>query len=978
MKRLGLNGVSKVAMLTCLAWPCGALAQAEPAKAPEPLEAQQPAGARATAEEIVVTGSRLATGFSMPTPVTAVTADEMQNVAPTTIAEALQQIPSLSGTQVTSSSGRGSGTSQTNGQSLLNLRNLGSYRTLVLLNGSRLGPTNVVGSVDINMIPKELVRKVDIVTGGASASYGSDAVAGVANFILDTQFEGLRLNASKGITTYGDNPSTSVSGAFGFAVGDNFRFVGSADYYKSSGIGYRLTGRKWLDYPEVGYANPIAGSTPTTITPENVRVNNATYGGYINSIAGCPAGAGGDACRALAGMQFVEGGALAPTDHGDPATAGSAFTSGGDGPLAINGISPDTERESFFGHAEFDLAPATTVWAEAMYSRSYTYNSAQPPRQNGNTAFTIYEGNPYLPAEVAAILAATPGTQTFKLSRYDIDWPSTDVRGITKVARGALGIKGGIGNSWSYDANVAYQHAHQDLDIYNTIERNKYAAADAVLDGNGNIVCRSTLLGYDPGCVPINLFGYDTASSASTDYMMAWNTADITLNQTSGEANVRGDLPFGFGAGDLSAAFGVAGRRLTAERVVDEYSDINIDFTGIRGYPTSLQGRYGGYQFYNPSDLSGKVTIYEAYGELGIPILKDKPFFDSLDLTLAGRYTHYSQSGWEPTWKIGLNWSPTSSLRLRANYSQDSRAPSVIDLFNRAQAAQANSNVPWSGASTIYRTDGQTISVGNPNLSPEKARTLTVGAVFQPDFLPGFQASLDYYRIKISGSILSPGAQNIIDACYTGNDAYCALITVDGVQGSPAVLDGANASSYTIVINPLYNLGSELNSGLDGEIDYRTAIGNDSLRIHLSGNYALDIRNPAGCVPGENEVGSLTLNCPYPRARGNLGITYETGAFTFFVQERFISSGVRDKSYVEGVTIDDNHVPAVFYTDFNLTAKMGEAFGMAGEFFFNVSNVFNRYPPNTTAVVRSWIEPSNPGLYDLLGRRFTAGVRIAM
>jgi iron complex outermembrane receptor protein len=972
MKQSWMVGISATACVAALALSGGAVAQEAPAAA----EAGNGAGPES---DIIVTGSRLATGFSMPTPVTAISADDLAKTAPTTVAESLQQLPQLSGTQVSSSSGRGSGNSQNNGQSNLNLRGMGIARTLVLFNGSRLGPTNVVGSVDVNVIPKDLIKKIDVVTGGASASYGSDAVAGVVNFVLDTGFKGLKLNAAKGVTTYGDNPSTSLSAAFGGGLGDRARIVGSADYFKSTGIPYGLNGRGWMDHPTAGYPNPVAGGVATIMAPD-VRVSNASYGGLITSVAGCPTGTTGDACRALVGKEFVGNGVLQPFQYGT--NVGSAFMSGGNGPIATNGISPDEERYSFFGHAELDVADTHTLWVEGLYAHSFTYTSAQPSRVNGATAFAIQENNAYLPSSVSSVLGAIPGSQTFRLARYGIDWPTTDVRGITNVWRGAVGLKGSLGGGWSYDMLGAYQHSHQDLDIYNTIENRKYAAVDAVLDTKtGNIVCNVTLTNPTlyPGCVPINVFGNNVSNKAATDWMMAWNTADIDLNQTSGEANVRGSLGFGLPAGNISAAFGGAARKLTAKRTVDAISALNIDGTGIRGFPTSLQGRYGSYAFYNPSPLSGAVSVYEFYGELGLPLVADKPLMEDLSATVAGRFTHYSTSGWEPTWKVGLNWTVSPAIRLRATYSQDSRAPTILELFNSAQVTTLNSVAPFSTAPVQYKLGGQAITVGNPALETERAKTLTVGAVIAPPFMPGLQLSVDYYRINVKGSIDTPGSQRLIDDCHSGNLDYCKLIVYNNAPVTPAILDTLRADAPLTVTVPMLNFGNAINSGIDAELLYRTRLGSGDLRLRATGTLLLDVRDPGGCLGGgRNEVGSHALNCSYPRLRGNVSANYTTGPFSLFVQERYIQGGVADGSQIEGVTITNNTVPNVWYTDVNLSAKVGPALGGDAEIYFNITNLFNQAPPATTVAVRSWVEATNPALYDLLGRRFVVGVRFKM
>lgn len=969
-----------------------------PASAPE--AAAEPT---ASAADIIVTGSRLASGFSMPTPVTIVAATDLQKAAQGSIAESLRQIPALSTSVLGTNSGTGSGTSQTNGQSLLNLRGLGPNRTLVLLDGARIGPTNVLSSVDINILPQQLIKRVDVVTGGASASYGSDAVSGVVNFVLDTKFEGVKLEASAGETTRGDADNWHLLAAVGHSFGDSARIIASADIYRMDGIPYGKTGRKWMDEPMGQWPNPVPGATPTSLTLEGARSATAGYGGTISAISGCPAGATGATCRGLAGQQFLQGGTLAPFNPG--ANAGSQFGVGGDGAIVTNGLSPQIKRESFFAHGEVDVTPDVTLWAQGTYARNYTRNEAQIPVQNLQVPFRIFEDNAYLPAGVASVLAATPGTQSFTLSRYDADMDKIVVLGVSKVLRGAAGLKGSLGGNWSFDSTAAYQHTTQDLNIYNTIQRNLYAASDAVRNpATGEIVCRSTYFtangtfvpggtGQDVGCVPLNLFGPNSVSQEASDYSMGWNTAHITLNQVSAEVNLRGDLGEGLslGAGPISIATGAGYRRLTARREVDDLSAINIDFTGLRvcsptstpacsttvtSYPAGLQGRYGGYQYYNPSPLSGRVTIYEFYGELGIPLLKDKPFFQSLDATVAGRYTHYSQSGWEPTWKFGLNWTVNSDVRLRATYSADSRAPSVLELFNTASVSQGRNRTPCVDCAGSIVSGGQNISIGNPNLSPEKARTLTAGVVLTPSFVPGLQLSTDYYEIKLKDSIIALGSQNLIDMCYRGEQVACQQITVNG--NPITTTQGITANDFVVVYDQLLNYAHEFTSGIDFEAAYRRPVGKGNLSLSFNGNLLLKAKLRTGCasVAGTDLVGYIascgTTFGAFPRFKGRFSVNYDIGKFGIYVQERFISGGKKDPTLTEGVDITQNDVPATWYTDLNLSYRPAEPV----EIFLQITNLLDQDPRNTLLRSRSWIEPSDLTLYDALGRRFVAGVRL--
>lgn len=1008
-------GVSALACVAALAFPSTSWAQDRTEQAGGDVANGQlpPDSTEASSEDdsssIVVTGSRLATGFAMPTPITVLSSEELRLASASSLAESLRQVPALSNSSLSTNSGSGSAIGQTNGQSLLNLRGLGATRTLVLLDGYRIGVTNVVNSVDSNIIPQNLIRQVDVVTGGASASYGSDAVSGVVNFILDTRFEGLKLEGSVGITSRGDAENWSISGAFGHQFSDSVRLIASAEIYRLQGIPYGETDREWYDQAVGQWPNPVTGAVPSSLTLPGVRASTAGYGGTISAVSGCPSGIAGDACRALAGQQFAAGGALAPFNRGQ--FAGQQFSVGGDGAIVTNGLTPDIERESVFAHLEVDVLPDVTLWVQGIGARNWTWNEAQIPVANLTTPFRIFEGNPLLPSGVASVLGGVSGTQSFTLSRYSLDMDPVTVKGRTRVMRGSAGIKGSLDERWSFDGALAFQDTRQDLDIYNTIQRNLYAASDVVRHPTTGLpVCYSQFYtpsgtfvpagtGLDAGCVPLDLFGPDRVSQAASDYVMDWNTADISLRQTSADFNIRGALGenLAFTSEPISLALGGGYRRLTANREVDALSDINIDFTGLRvcnatstpncsgtqtSYPTSLQGRYGSYQYYNPSPLSGQVSVYEFYGELGVPLVEDAPLFQSLAATFAGRLTHYSQSGWEPMWKLGLNWTLDDNVRFRTTYSADTRAPSVLELFDTATVSQGRNRVPCSTCASNIVSAGQNIAQGNPNLSPEKARTLTAGIVLSTEFLPGFQASVDFYRIRLKDSIVRLGPQVIVDLCAEGDQNFCSQIEVNGNPVTST--SGIGASDFVVVFDRSLNFARETTSGLDFEAAYSGALGAGDLSVRLTSNYALQAKVAGGCssVRGTNLVGHIAscgnTNGAFPRVRARLGVNYDIGAFGIYLQERYISGGKKDPDLVEGIDVSENDVPATFYTDLNLSYQLGQVLGGESEVYLQVTNLLDQDPRPTLIRSRSWIEPSDLNLYDALGRRFLLGVRFTM
>ena len=954
-------------------------------------------------EEVVITGSRLATGFDTPTPVTMVEAGDLVAAVPNNMGEALAQLPSLAGSIQNTTSGQGSANSQTNGQNLLNLRNLGPERTLVLMNGQRMGVTNVVGAVDINIIPQSLVRRVDVVTGGASASYGSDAVSGVVNFVLDTEFEGVKLDVNYGQTAYSDAQNGKVSAAFGTKLGDRGRMIAGLEYYKLNGIVWgEDTGRDWHTNPTMSVATGGANGLPPWLMIPDVRSRFGSFGGTITAVRTptTPGGAqncGAAACAGLIRQEFLPGGAIQPLANGANVFGNNAYVTGGGGSIANQAFVPrDVERYGAFLHGEFDVNDSVTLWAEGSYNASETLNQAQVLQSQTTSQFRLWEDNAYMPASVRATLNGVAGNQYLEMTRYSRDLGFNEVTGNVYVMRLATGVKGEINDSWSFDTNVGYQDTHQDLDVRTAVMRRLYAAADAVVHPTTNqVVCRTQWYtsagvfvpggtGLDPGCVPINLFGDGSVSDAAENYVMGLNTADIDLRQYTVDLNLRGDFgdDITLGAGPISVATGMNYRRLTASREVDALSGITMNTPGpvylgdLRTINPTVQFGQGGYSYYSPRAISGRVSVTEGYVEFGIPLLRDLPAVQELSTTLAGRVTDYSQSGVENMWKLGLNWTVNDSLRLRGTVSADTRAPTVIELFNSGQVSR--------GTYTLGRS-GQNKEIGNEGLVPENARTYTAGIVFNPGFLPGFQASLDWYKIDLLGSISPTDSQDLINDCSAGDQEACSWITVTNVPATPAIMNAATAADFIVVTNQLRNVPSDVSSsGLDFETAYKTAAGPGDLTLRLTGTYLLEQRGPDnGCVASitgkysEDLVGSINSACGiYPELRARLSASYDVGKFGIYVQERYISDGMRNPNYITGVDISDNKVPAIFYTDMTLTYELPSLGSGDGELYFNVTNLFDKDPPATNSTTgRSWVDPTEEQIYDLLGRRFTLGAR---
>ncbi|MCW2406875.1 outer membrane receptor protein involved in Fe transport [Sphingobium sp. B1D7B] len=926
------NAGSAVAQTTS-----GPSASAVKGASEEPAQAES----EATTGDIVVTGSRLgASGFNAPTPVTAASADALRAAAPTSIAEGLVQLPVFGGSTRAGQSGGGSVSQGNAGQNLLNLRSLGANRTLVLLDGRRLVSTNQGGSVDVNIIPQGLVRQVDVVTGGASAAYGSDAVAGVVNFVLDTKFEGIKGEVSGGMSTYGDTQTVLANLSFGKSFADGrVRLIANAEYSRTNGVGVDDdTGRGWYKTNYGQLPNPTTGATPGILVIPDIRSSVGTNGGLITA-------------GPLRGTQFLAGGATSAFNYGT--VTGSSFQSGGDGARADNGLSPDQKRWNLFAHLEVEPVDGLTFFAEGEYAKSTSLSKAFYTQHIGGSGrFTIFRDNAYLPTGVLSQMVTT-NQQSIQVGRFFRDLPIVENENSTEMKRIAIGANADLWGRWKADASYSFGQTDQHLYQNNrTNLRRIYAAVDAVKDATGKIVCRSTLAGLDPGCVPLNIFGEGSVTPEAAAWVVGDSGKDLRLRQHVFQVNLNGDLGdnLQFGAGPISIAVGAEHRRESARQVADAVSQQILDFTGVRGAPTSLQGRIGVYQSNNPQPLAGRYNVTDLYAEVGAPILRDRPFFNALDLHGAVRRTNYSQSGVVMTWKLGGVWEPVDGIRLRYTRSRDIRGPNILELFN--SQTQVIQNVIYQGQT--YQD--LVIISGNPNLGPEKALTETYGIVVRPSFLPGFQASVDRFNIEISGAIGTLTPQNTVDLCARGNQTLCDQITVTG------------PNTLTIRQQTL-NLDQARVGGFDFEVAYAKPLWGGRIQARILATHLTKSETQA--------IGSSaiqTLRSPAtPLWRGTASLRYEQDRWSALIQERVIGSAVIDPMLVEGVGTSLNHINAIAYTDLTFEYKL-RAFGGDQKVYVTVNNLLNQEPPISGGNPTSFSVPAAQ-TYDLIGRFITAGIR---
>lgn len=909
------------------------------------------------ANEIVITGSRIvASGFQAPTPVTAVSAEQLQRTSPGAIPEALNQLPQFAGSSSNlTPSGLGNRAATGN---YLNLRNLGADRNLVLLDGQRLPPTNYEGTTDSNIIPQALVQRVEVVTGGASAAYGSDAVSGVINYILDTKYNGAKGRIQYGETEYGDSPTLKANFAFGANITDRLHILGSYDHYEVEGIignESRPIGR--YNWGRVG--------TGTEDNPyrefKDLRFSNSSYNTQIST--------SNPASVPLRGYEFTSGGLAVPMDLGTPSGSGGVSI-GGNGPTVIGrSLTATQNTEQLFGRLDYEVSPDVQAFVQLSHSDSFSSSiSVGSGTQIGN--FKIFTENPFIADETRQILEDA-GVESFIGSRVQADQPPKRQDLTAKATILMSGLKGTLGD---YNWDVGYSHGDTSLDsshFGNFNNQRFYAGLDAVRNDKGEIVCRITIT--NPGvlddCLPFNIFGNGSPSQASYDYIS--QSADFKVKQKMDifTANVSGEI-FELPAGPLALAVGGEYRTQSMVQTSNADPSKSIDLTGLRTNTSDFLLKFNST---NVGATQAKQNVKEAYAELNIPIFKDQPFAREFNINAAGRYTDYSTSGGVKTWKVGASWSPIDDIRFRATRSRDIRAPSLNELFGAINSGQ----VAFYDAHTDTNARISTTSSGNPDLTPELADTFTGGVVFTPTFAPGLQMSVDYYDIKIKDAIGTPNQTIAYDECETskGTAPSCALIIrpFPWENTSPENFPSLR-KSYPI------NQSSIAISGLDYEISYRTQLGFgifedfSDFSIRLIGGHLFDYTTlgQVGEAPQQNDNSGNNS-----KDRVNLSLNYQDGPIQISTQTRYI--GPRKKTqdptrhYAEGFT---NDIPSRMYTDATLSYSF-ERFGGEFQTYLTITNLFDQDPPLIPGGGQpGQAFPTNISVYDVFGRTYTAGIRV--
>ena len=997
--------------------------------------AQAPVAADAAGvEQIVVTGTRLQTGFTTPTPVTVLGAQALQQRAADSLTEIFNQTPAF---QISGPERGGAGTVAP-GIANPNLRALGTSRTLQLVDGRRTIPTFIDGSSDTNIIPTTMVERVEVSTGGASAAYGSDAIAGVVNIILKRRMTGIQGNVQGGISQYNDDKrfQASLAGGLDFAGGRGNLMLGG-QYLKAWGA---QKDNRLYDDEQLGLAVNTSWNASGANGPRFVYAPNTVPAYTTGSTVITPG--------ALQGMSFQRDGSPYFLQRGNnwTPTGSMQLQPGNTQNLGYDGqrfapVSTENERYSAIAKVSYDITDSIHWFAQGEYGYYGTYNNSF---SNPASGFIILEDNPYAPQALRDGIRANAATlpkdalgRPYVLMIKDMtqvggpivgrDKPMTSFNDLQSI-KYTTGLEGSLGDNWTWDLTYV-----GGLGRYNTHRdafwspANLFTSAYAVRDGSGNIVCgpiqtnpmipnvggpgplvRDPATGLvvsgggiapgngslilpgqintiQPNCSPYNPFGESAQSDAAMAYanvMLDELIQNIRRNLFT--ANIAGEL-FNLPAGPVAFATGVEWRR-------DSFS-INPIGGSAAGMPAAFLNANNVMWGANQQAARGRATTKEGYVELGVPVLRDMPFFQSLDLNGAFRRTDYSTTGPSNTWKVGGTWDVTDWLRFRGVRSRDIRSPGLNELFVLGVTGFFNGATnKVTGATQAITAQG----LPNPNLNPEIANTKSLGFIFQPKWgaLDGLRFSADWFNIVVDDFIggYPGGAQGMLDSYFLPCNSARFGTTDRGCEGKSAI-DGTSIAQYIVTNNtpfgvsqvktPSVNLAQQTVEGYDFELSYPTprgwldAVGlPGTLQWQANMQWMVTLQQKVPSRTGDlvptsqgNQAG-----IGYSPIRLNAGFQYRQGPFTLGAQMNYWSGfridntrvGPTDPNYSPGLpnSVNINRYDGSYLFNVNTAYVVRDTGARRLEVYGVVSNLLNNMPA-----------PLNNGLVDGIGRAFRLGVR---
>ena len=948
---------------------------------------------------IVVTGSRIVSpNIVSLAPVQVIGETEIDQSGALNIQEVLLENPAFGtpGLSRTNSAFLTSGA----GVATVDLRDLGSDRTLVLVNSRRV-VAGLSGSatVDLNVIPTQFVERVDILTGGASSLYGSDAVAGVVNFIYKRNFSGLLAEGQYGITQRGDSAryQLSLTGGGNFAD-DRGNLMVHLGYTNEKGLGSRQRKDSRIDNRSLFWY--VTGDPDDYLTPQIP---------FFSSFA--PQG------RFLAGgttFTFDTNNNLQPCFTTNGTTCGSGA---GVGPNGFNRqfyrtLAVPVERYLFATRGTFEISDKISAFVEGTYAKTTSSREIEPFALDSSDIFPVDAivpiesmvggvpvRNPFVPDDIfnAAVDNNNDGLRDITFARRLEELGTRNSSSTRDFYRLVVGLEGKVLNdrfSWDVSYNYGQTSEGQTSNGQPNVV-NFRNALDAVtdttdLDGDGNtteIICASDIARAQ-GCVPINIYGFGSISPEAAAYVAAEQTLQTRITQQVWAANISGavvDLP----AGPLGVAVGAEYRKETSLENNDALT--NAGLNAGNALP----------------DTEGEFNVKELYGEVNIPILSERPFFYQLNLRAAGRLSDYSTVGSVKTWNVGADWAPIEALRLRGTYAKAVRAPNIGELFTGpSQTFPTGLDDPCEGITladagstlgdqclsepgvtdniaanggvfTLTQADSQGISgfnAGNPNLGVERSRSITFGAVFAPRDIPMLRnlvLSVDYYNIRIKDAITFPSRTTLLNQCYEeGNNSFC-----DFIIRRPVASGSNSAGSIEFINSGAVNSAILKTEGIDTVLQYRTSLdrfmnGLDmNARVawtHLLDGYSIDLPG----APKDHFAGEIGTS--KDRVNGTIGLNTDKWGVSF--TGTYIGEALEDDISLSPLPKDAIKIPAQFYLDTQVTFTPARQY----EMFVGVDNLLDNKAPVILqgSVFNVTGAQTAADVYDVFGRRFYAGARL--
>lgn len=982
---------------------------------------------------IVVTGSRIvAPNLTSSIPITSVSGQQFYQTGKVSIGDVLNNLPSIRSTFSEQNSTRFLGTA---GLNLVDLRGLGTQRTLVLINGRRQVGSDILNnavSVDLNTISTNLIDRTDIVTGGDSAVYGSDAISGVINFILKDHYDGLEARAQGGASKYGDAGSYRASILAGKNFSEDRGNIAVSGEYSRQEAYYganrpNLSSNNAFVTVDTDPAGSVNGSdgVPDRMFMRDIRSTTLANGGLVSFAS--PTGACGtdknSGARFNCTYIFNPDGSLVPQTGTRVGVAPNGSFLGGNGSNFRGGqqlvLQPRQDRYlvDMIGHYEF--SPAFVPFVEAKYAHITTTGSTSGPAFfQGSTLDANLErprlDNPFLSPQARALItsqlltvnpaAVITGATRFQLKENLLDLGVRNEASKRDTYRIVGGVRGDFGGVWHYEVSGNYGVFKESTRVEGNLNIQRFLLAlDSGRNAGGQIVCRSqinaangddatafsgdglNLLASDiAGCVPLNPFGQGNISQAAKNYVLQDTTSHGKITQAVADASINGDSSkwFELPGGPVYFAAGAEYRRETNSFVADPLVE-------------------NGYTFYNalPTFKPPSFAVKEAFAEIRVPLLKDRPLFRELTLTGAGRVADYKgATGTVYAYSGAVIYKPIADVTLRGNYSHSVRAPNLSELYatpgqnfapnfvdpcsardiatgsaNRV-ANCAAAGIPAS-YDYVYVQSLQIVSGGNPNLKAETSNSYTGGVIYSPHYIPGLSMSADYYDITVNKVITAVDAQTIANNCYdlATNNSFCSLFqrntTASGPKGEIMyqILEGS-------LLQSSLNFAKLKARGIDVDVSYHHRIGGFELAVDGKYTHVLqrdDFVDPTDPGYKDRDLGELgdpkdAVNVDVGVKRGPISVNYELR----YLSHMYIDT-YEDVNPLNGLPpqnadyADRTYYPAVFYHDARIAFDVTDRFNIYG----GVDNITNRLPPLGLTGVGD-----GSGIYDVRGRFFYAGV----